>query len=365
MPSSGMAPHARRRVPRPPGTPSDGGDPITATGRTLRWGVVSTGSIARTVTRQIALLEDAALHAVSSRDVDTAAAFAREFGFATGYGDAGSPGYRRLAEDPDVDVVYVAAPHGFHFEVTRAILEAGKHALVEKSFTVTAWEAETLIALARERGVFLMEAVWTRFLPVYQRVLDLLADGSIGEVAWVQADLGFRATNDPRTRLWAPEAGGGALLDLAVYPLAWVLGALGFPSSLVARGALTPNGIDASTALTLSYDGGAQAQLLCTLSAHASRTLTFGGTQGTLRTRAPLPGPDGFTVCRGDDVREERFDGHATRYAYQLREVTRCIQDGLTESPTMPLSETLATMRLFDEARAQMGVVYPHDARAP
>jgi predicted dehydrogenase len=354
-----------RRIPRPPGTPVHGGDPLAATGRTLRWGVVSTGGIARTMAAHIATLHDAELHAVSSRSEERALAFAEEFGFTTSYGDAGVPGYRQLAEDAEVDVVYVATPHGSHYDVTRSVLEGGKHALVEKAFTVTASEAERLVALAAERGLFLMEAVWTRFLPVFHRALDLIEEGQLGEVRWVQGNVGFNATGDPRKRLWAPQDGGGALLDLSVYPLTWVLGALGVPDALAARGSLTADGVDAANALTLSYDDGAQAQILSTLTARTTGVVTIGGREGTLHTLGSLTGPEGLVVATGSTAREERFGTRGLRHAYQLREVTRCIQLGLTESPTMPLADTLASMRLFDEARRQLGVVYPNDAATP
>lgn len=351
-----------RRIVRPPGTPTEGGSPLQATGPTLRWGVVSTGSIARTVTDQIEQLEDAELQAVSSRSPDRARAFAEEFGFESAYGDGDEPGYVQLAQDPDVDVAYVATPHGQHHQVVSALLEAGKHVLVEKAITVTAREAEELASLARARGRFLMEAVWTRFLPAFQRALDVLEAGELGEVRWVQGDLGFRGTADPRRRLWSPEDGGGAVLDTAVYPLTWVLAALGFPDGVRANGSLTEEGVDATCALQLSYGSGAQAQVVATLEAQATKVARIGGTEGTLVTDAPLTRPNGFRVHRGDDVREYRFTQTAPPYAYQLREVTRCIQEGLTESPTMPLDDSIATMRLFDEARRQLGVVLPHDA---
>jgi predicted dehydrogenase len=352
-----------RHIARPPGTPAEGGSPLVATGRPLRWGVVATGSIARSMSAQLARLDDAVLHAVSSRDGERARAFAEEFGFQTWYGGGDEDAFRRLAGDPDVDVVYVAAPHGHHFDVTEAVLAAGKHALVEKSFTVTAREAERLVALARQRGVFLMEAVWTRFVPAFQRALDLIEGGDLGEVRWLQGDIGFFARTDPRRRLWAKEAGGGALLDLTVYPLTWAVGALGFPEAVTARGSLTEEGVDASNALTLSYAGGAQAQLLSTLEAHTTRSLTVAGTEGTLQTIGSLTWPDGLEIRRGDASRVERFDDDTPRFAYQLREVTRCVQEGLRESPTMPLDDSVATLRLFDEARAQLGVRYPHDDR--
>jgi predicted dehydrogenase len=354
----------RRHVVRPPGCEPDAPGPLVATGRPLCWGVVATGSIARTVSAELAQLEDAELHAVSSRNQARASAFCEEMGFDVAYGDArGVPGYQRLADDPDVEVVYVATPHGQHHEVVRALLEAGKHVLVEKSFTIHAREADDLVALARERGRFLMEAVATRFLPAYQRALDIVASGEIGEVRYVQADLGFPAVGDPRERLWAPEDGGGALLDLTVYPFTWAFGALGLPRGLLAVGALNDDGVDELNALTLVYEQGAHAQLTSTFVSHAARTATIAGSEGTLRTAGRLTNPEAFTVVSAHGSREERFAQGGPRYAYELREVTRCVQEGLLESPTMPLADTLATLRLFDEARRQMGVRYPHDAQ--
>lgn len=349
-----------RHVVRPP-LPDD---PLAATGRPLRWGVVATGSIARSVTKQLVRLEDARLQAVSSRDEARARAFAADHGAPVAYGDAGARrGFERLAADPDVDVVYVATPHGQHHDVVVPLLEAGKHVLVEKAFTITGDEAADLARRAAARGVFLMEAVWTRFLPVYQRALDVVASGELGEVRWVQGDLGFAAASDPRSRLWARADGGGALLDLAVYPFTWAFGALGWPSGVHAVGTRTDEGVDGTHALTFTYPNGALAQLLGTLEAHATRTATIAGTLGTLRTFAPLTRPQGFDVAVGGEARREEVGLGSAPYAWMLREVTRCVQQGLRESPTMPLGDTIATMRLFDAARAQLGVTYPNDDR--
>lgn len=361
VPSSGV--HVRHVI-RPPWSYPDGAGPLAASGRPLRWGIVGTGLIARRVTPQLLMLGDAVLQAVSSRDAARAGAFADEFGARAAYGGADDePGYARLAADPDVDVAYVATPHGQHHAVTRALLEAGKHVLVEKAFTVTGDEAEDLIQLARSRGLFLMEAVWTRFLPVYQAVADAVAAGELGRVRWVQADLGFAAPFDPGSRMWAPEDGGGALLDLGVYAYAWAFAGLGRPRSVVARGHVNELGVDGLAAVTLEYGGGGFAQLTMTLVSQATRTATIAGSDATLRTWAPLTQPGGFSIDRAGRSRDVRSDAGVAPYAHMLREVTRCIQQGLTESPTMSLDDTLATMRLFDEARRQMGVRYPNDER--
>ncbi len=245
--------------------------------------------------------------------------------------------------------------------MVRSLIEAGKHVLVEKSFTVNAREAADLIALAKGRGVFLMEALWTRFLPSYQAVLDVLESGEVGEVVYVQADMGFMAERDPRTRLWAPADGGGALLDLAVYPLAWVVGALGFPSGVHASGRRNSDGVDELSALALAYPGGEQAQILVSFVSDSTRKARIVGTDGYVETDAPLTKPEGFTVAAHGERRQESVPHGYAPYTFQLREVTRCVQEGLTESPTMPLEDTLQTMRLLDEVRAQLGVRLPND----
>lgn len=351
-----------RRVPRPPGTPIGGGDPLAATGAPLRWGVVSTGRIAGVVTAQLALLEDARLQAVSSRDPTKAAEFAARFGFPTSYGDGtDGRGYEALAADPDVDVVYVATPHGQHHAVAKTMLLAGKHVLIEKALSINAREARELAELASARGLFLMEAVWTRFLPVYHRVLDVIESGTIGDVVYVQADLGFLAATDPRRRLWDPVDGGGALLDLAVYPLSWVLGALGHPTSVVATGRLNHEGVDELTTLALTHERGSYSQVIASFVSQSVNRAAIVGTSGVLVTDAPVSRPQGFTVTVAGESTHESVPHGAEPYTFQLREVTRCIQDGLVESPTMPVQATIDTMDLFDEMRRQTGVTYPND----
>lgn len=343
-------------------------NPLAATGEGLRWGVVSTGKIANTVTAQLALLEDAVLQAVSSRELTRAEEFAQRFGFRRAYGDSASglAGYEQLAADPDVDVIYVATPHAQHHEVTKYLLRAGKHVLVEKAFTLNAQQAKELEDIAREEGRFLMEAVWTRFLPAYQRVLELLEVGEIGAVQYVQADLGVVASTDSRSRLWAPADGGGALLDLAVYPLTWVVGALGFPpidqATIHATGRLNSEGVDELATIALDYPGGQQAQVLVSFVTHSTRRARIGGDKGVIVTGAPLTNPQALTLIRGNVTTHEEYPHAYPPYTYQLREVTRQVQRGATESPTMPLSHTLTMMELQDEVRRQIGLVYPAES---
>lgn len=355
-----------RHIQRPWLSLQPNDDPLAPTGPTVRWGVVATGSIARTVTRDLALLPDAALHAVSSRFHERALAFSREFGAVHAYADEGTrPGYVQLVEDPDVDIVYVATPHGQHYEVAKAALRAGKNVLVEKAFTVNAFEAQELVDLAAANGLFLMEAVWSRFVPGMLRAFDIVESGELGEVQWVSADLGFPAPNEPSSRIWDVAAGGGALLDLTVYPLLWAVGALGFPDSLTAVGSLNESGVDEQNALTLSYSGGQLATLISSLVAHGPRTATVAGTEGVLTSVGSINNPTELVVRRGwDPARVEKIEVVGRGYVYELREAVRCVQQGVQDSPTMPWKHTLDTMRLFDGVRRQLGIAYPNDIRS-
>ncbi|BAS15379.1 trans-1,2-dihydrobenzene-1,2-diol dehydrogenase [Arthrobacter sp. Hiyo8] len=256
-------------------------DPVPASGSPVRWGVISTGRIASTVVSDLALLPDAVLQSVSSRTQENADAFASEHGFQSAYGDDGGlPGYQRLLQDPAVDVVYVATPHTSHFSAAKAALEAGKHVLCEKPLTINAREAEVLVRLAREKSLFLMEAVWTRFLPSVQRAAEIIASGELGEIRWLQADLGFPAPYNPESRLWRRDDGGGALMDVGVYPLTWALISLGRPESLTATAHLTDGGVDSETALTLSYPSGAQVQAMTSLTSATPKRPPYAARRG-------------------------------------------------------------------------------------
>lgn len=339
-------------------------DPRSATGAPLRWGIIATGGIAKSVAQDLALLADAELHAVSSRGQATADAFAAAYGATRAYGDDGGlHGYQRLIADDAVDVVYVATPHAQHHQIVLAALNAGKHVLCEKAFTINAREAAELIDVARSRKLFLMEAVWSRFLPSMQRAFEIAASGELGDIHWVTADLGFPAPYSPTSRLWARGDGGGALLDISVYPLLWALGTLGFPQTVSATGFVNDDGVDAQNALTLGYNHAAQVQLTSSLLSHGPRTATVAGNLGYLQSVGSINNPRQLTIAIGlDERRTEAFDVVGKGYTYELREVTRCIQQGLTESPVMPLDDSLNTMRLFDGVRAQMGVSYANDS---
>lgn len=338
-------------------------DPVlTATGRTLGWGVISTGAIARKVVPDIAALADARMVAVSSRTAASAEAFAAEHGIERACG--GADGMQRLLADPEVDVVYIATPHGQHHEHLLASLEAGKHVVCEKAFTMTAAQASEAIELARERGLFLMEGLWTRFLPVRRRIAEILDSGEIGRPRWVQADLGFRGPDDDQHRLWRVDAGGGALLDMGCYALHWPWLALGEPTRLSAS-AVFRGDVDGLTQICLQTEHGG-AQMTVSLLSQGPRRAVISGEDGTIEIASPMHRPASFTVVDlQGGRREESFEVQGAGYCYEMREATRCVQEGLQESPVMPWADTLRQMELLDEMRAQIGLRYPgHDCPA-
>jgi predicted dehydrogenase len=314
----------------------------------IRWGILGTGGIAEVFTSDLLRLDGHEVTAVGSRAPATAEAFAGRFGVDRAYGT-----YAELAADEDVDVVYVATPHPAHFEAARVCLEAGRAVLVEKPLTVSADEARRLAEIARARRLFMMEAMWTRFSPLVQRLHALVGDGAIGDVSAVYADFSIAPPYDPAHRLWNPDLAGGALLDLGCYVLsiAWPL--LGPPGTVQATAAPAPTGVDANTGILLGYESGAVALLHCGLMGASPHTATVVGTKGRIELASPFYRPTAMTLTRPEGKSETftvELEGNG--YTYQAREVERCLRAGLTESPLLPLEESLAVLEVIDEIAA-------------
>jgi predicted dehydrogenase len=329
----------------------------------IRWGVVGTGGVAGKFVADLALLPDAEAVAVGSRTAERAAGFAERFGIGRSHGS-----YADLVADPTVDAVYVATPHPFHAEHARLAIAAGKAVLVEKPFTMDAVEARAVAAAAREAGVFCMEAMWSRFLPHLTRLRELLAEGAVGDVVAVSADQGMRFEPDPRHRLFAPELGGGALLDLGIYPFSFASMVLGTPQTVRAGATAAATGVDATTSAVLTYPGGAHAVVLCTSASSTPMRAWVAGTEGRIEIDPQWYRPTGFTLTRAGGT-VERYEtppavldpgpyGLAKGMRFEAAEVGRCLRAGLGESPTMPLEETVAIMGTLDEVRDQIGLAY-------
>ncbi|MEV4599526.1 Gfo/Idh/MocA family oxidoreductase [Amycolatopsis sp. NPDC049253] len=315
----------------------------------LRWGIMGTGGIAGAFAEDLKLTDSGVVAAVGSRSKETADAFADRLGIPTRHGS-----YEALAADPDVDVVYVATPHPMHHDNAMLALSAGKPVLVEKPFTMNADEARSLVSFARERGLFLMEAMWTRFLPHIHHVRSLLPE--LGDIVTVSADHGQWFAEDADFRLFAPSLGGGALLDLGVYPVSFASMILGTPSRVASIVSPAFTDVDAQTSMLFGYDSGAHAVLNCTLRAASATTASIVGTEGRLDIEGAFYAPASFTVTPrgGTPVHHTHTDpGRGLRH--QADEVARLLAAGERESPLMPLDETISIMATMDEVIAQAG----------
>lgn len=321
----------------------------------VRWGILATGGIAASFTADLLEMADARVVAVGSRTPESAKRFAERFGIPRAHGS-----WAELAADEDVDVVYVATPHSAHREAAGLCLEAGRAVLCEKPFTLNVREATELVGLARDRGRFLMEAMWTYCDPVVRRMAELVRDGAIGEVRAVQADFGLAGPFDPGHRLRDPAQGGGALLDLGVYPVSFAQLLLGEPDDVQARAALTPEGVDENTGILLGWDSGAVALLGCSLTADTPLTASVTGSAGRIEFPRGFFHPDRFVLHRpGRDPEVFAAQGGAHGFQHEAAEVMRALRAGETESPLVPLDGSLAVMRTLDAARERIGVRYP------
>jgi predicted dehydrogenase len=321
----------------------------------VRWGILATGGIARIFARDL-LMHGHRIVAVGSRSLENARGFAAEFGVPNAHGT-----YEDLVADPEVDAVYAATPHTFHAINARAALEHGKHVLVEKAFTINAVEARGVVELARERGLIVLEAMWTRFLPHMAFVRRVIAEGRIGEIRSLHAEHGQRLPTDPAHRLNARELGGGALLDLGVYPLSFAHDLLGPPDEVIATGMLGPTGVDLSVATILRHAGDRISTTYSSMETRSRNTAQVLGSEGRIEigsvwyTPAPVAvyDPEGRLV----DSFDQPVSGRGMQY--QATEVERLIGAGETVSALLTPDDSVAVMATMDQVRAAIGVRYP------
>jgi predicted dehydrogenase len=322
----------------------------------IRWGIAGTGGIASLFATDLRLLPDASLVAIGSRSQSSADEFGQRFDVAHRHAT-----YADLVNDPEVDAVYVATPHPGHHESALSAIEAGKAVLVEKPFTMNAKEAASLIDAARSQGVFLMEAMWARFLPHMVRVRELLAAGALGDVRVVIADHNQWFARDPSHRLFDPVLGGGALLDLGIYPVSFASMVLGTPTRVTAVSDRAFTGVDATTSALLQYADGAHAVVTTSLEVAGPNRAVIVGTDARIEIDAVFYSPTSFSLIGRDGTVLERFDdlGEPRGMQHEAAEVMRCLRSGKLESDVLPLDETLAIMETLDEIRRQIGLVYP------
>jgi predicted dehydrogenase len=326
----------------------------------IRWGILSTGGIARAFTEDLAHVPGARAHAVGSRSLEAAQRFAGAHGIPNAYGS-----WAELAADPEIDVVYVAPPHSAHHAATLVCLEAGRAVLCEKPFTINLAQTREVVDTARRKGLFLMEAMWTYCNPLIRRMVELIADGAIGEVRMVQADFGIVGPPEVTHRLRDPHQGGGALLDLGVYPISFAHLVLGAPQAVSAWAKLTPEGVDETTGVLFGYDSGAVATLSCSIAASGANNAVVAGTEGRIDLPQGSFNPARMILHRlgrePEDV-QPRVPTVGVGYGHEAAEVMRCLAAGELESPIVPLDGSLAVMATLDAIRELIKVRYPEEA---
>jgi predicted dehydrogenase len=323
---------------------------------TIRWGILGTGNIARKFAEGLTTAPGAQLVAVGSRTQTSADRFADQFNAPRRHTN-----YEALANDPQVDVIYIATPHNLHKDNSLLCLNAGKAVLCEKPFTINAAETDAVIQAARARRLFLMEAMWTRCLPAFVKIRELIRAGALGEVRMVTADFGFRTSVNAEGRLFNKVYGGGSLLDVGVYPVSLASMLLGTPTTIKTLAYLGQTGVDEQAAMIFGYRAGQLALLSSAIRTSTPHEALIAGTEGTIKI-ADWWRARQFTLIAGGktEIIELPFEGNG--YNYEAVEVMRCLCAGQLESEVMPLDESRAIMATMDAVRAQWGLTYPSEA---
>ena len=323
----------------------------------FRWGILGCGNISKKFATGLQSLDNATLAAVGSRSQENADRFADEFP-----ADRRHASYEALAADPDVDAIYVATPHPFHLENSVLCLRNKKSVLCENPFPINRAQAEELVAVSLDEKVFLMEAMWSRFLPLLVRVRELIADGAIGEVRMLQADFGFRANVNPDGRLFNLDLGGGGLLDVGVYTVSLASMILGTPDDILSTAEIGETGVDEQAAIIFKYDSGQMALLAAGVRTRTPHEATILGTDGYIRLHSSWWNGSKGTLVRGNDSEPLETPTVGNGYNYEAEEVARCVAEGLIESPAMPHDESITIMGTLDTIRAQWGLKYPMES---
>jgi predicted dehydrogenase len=326
----------------------------------IRWGILGCGRIARKFAADLAFVKDARLIALGARHIDHAREFAKDFPAPNIHGS-----YEDLVADPEVDVIYIATPHALHHEHTLLCLNNNKPVLCEKAFAINLRQAEEMIKVSKQRRVFLMEALWSKFLPQYQKMQELIEAGELGEISNMLVDFGFIPQAPVPARLYDPALGGGSLLDIGIYNVFFVLSVLGRPDIIEASMTPTVEGVDEQCAALFRYKNGAMAQLFSSLTSNLGTEANIGGTKNRMRLTSRFYAPSANIELysgreetrRSISVQKEPGSG----YQYEARHVGDCLRKGLTESPVMTHADTLLIMETMDRIRAVAGIHYSVD----
>ena len=320
----------------------------------LTWAIMGPGKITLTILHDFALV-GISFDAVGSRSLERATEYATKHSIPKAYGS-----YEELVADPDIDVVYIATTHNAHFENAKLALSAGKHVLLEKSFTLDANQAKQLATLAEQKNLFLMEAMWTRFLPNHAALFEKIDAGMIGTPLYVIADHNQYIPKTKAPRLHDPALGGGSLLDVGIYPISFAHRVFGKPEKIQATASLMPGNIDESVAAIFEYPGGRQALIHSSIRVKGPIRAFVMGDKGRIELEKPFYEHGSFTVYDLADQEIFRYEGNieGRGMQYQALEVERCIRAGLRQSPVMSIDETIEIMEVMDQIRQQTGIEY-------
>ncbi|MBI9105784.1 MAG: Gfo/Idh/MocA family oxidoreductase [Spirochaetales bacterium] len=326
-----------------------------------KWGVLGTGKIANRFAQALNNISDEAeFAAIGSRTLETAEKFAKKYNATKAY-----QGYKALVADPDIDVVYIGTPGKCHKDDVLMALNAGKNVLCEKAFALNAKEAEEMVAVARSKNLFLMEAMWTRFFPVHVKIRELIAAGSIGDVRGMHANFSAVAPGGPTdvNRFWDVNLGASALLDIGAYGVAFASGLFGKPQDIKGVAHIGEAGFDYQNASVISYEGGRIASIMSSQVSYDVKNAFVYGTEGKIEIDDPWYKPEAMTVFQaGKDAQPMSFPlGGLNGYEYEIREVMTCLDAGKKESSIVPLDESIEVMKTMDELRSQWGFSFPSE----
>jgi predicted dehydrogenase len=322
--------------------------------KTYNWGILGTGNIAHKFARALLLLENVNLYAVGSRKQEDAERFASEFGIR---GFAGSN--EEFLSHPDVDIVYISSPHSHHLQHTILALQNGKHVLCEKPMSINAAEVELMIKEARQKGLFLMEALWPPFQPSFLKAEEMINSGKMGRLIHMRSKFAFMSPYDPERRTYNLELGGGSLLDVGIYPIMDILRYMGEPDSIVASSVLSPTGADESTSFIFKFSDGRLAEGYSSFASMAGTSTEFNCEKGNLIVSRGSDLAQHLYIEFADDYEDRVFTPAAQGYHLEAAEVMSCLDKGLTESSVVPLSFTLKLAEILDAVRGKTGIKYP------
>jgi predicted dehydrogenase len=318
-----------------------------------KWGIIGPGKIAHKFAEGLTEVPGAELYAVASRSVAKAKEFAKKFNATKFYGS-----YEDLVKDEEVDIIYIATPHVFHYEHTLLCLKHKKAVLCEKPFAMNKEQVNEMILTAKKENIFLMEALWTYFLPHYQYVLDLVKSKKYGEITGLEADFGFEAPYLPEKRLFNKDLGGGSLLDIGIYPVFAALTLLGKPDTISAKAEFSETGIDESCSIVFNYQKGVRAHLLSTIDKTTTTTATINFEKARLTINRRFHEPTSVTILHNNQEETISFDVNTNGYNFEAEHVQLMLAQGRTESTVMSFEKSLELIGLLDEIREKIGLVY-------